>query len=321
MGISAIYGKPGKGKSHFATFYGIYLANFYEKKLVSNFFFDPERLALYCKLMGYRWLLENMEKGIIYYIDCDEALSDILSIKDSIVLLDEAAIFLPARGSANNTPKQIIKDLVQVRHDSQYLIYLCQNESQVDSFLRNLTEEIFHCNGQSKWSKKLRNQELFWKTVHLFPPDHYAQWVGDPKLRKNPIKTRILATKSWTGMLSCSDMLLFQVYDSFNRLEAQHLELGKDENTQLAYRATWWSKFPCITGNTPHKFHRLSWLIAVLFPRIPDAALPLKDFLDIEEKLAKFIKKRVPSKLTRLERRIVIGGAIALILGVLGMVL
>ncbi len=140
MGISAIYGKPGKGKSHFATFYGIYLANFYEKKLVSNFFFDEERLALYCKLMGYRWLLDNLGTGIVFYIDCDKALSDILSIKDSIVLLDEAAIFLPARGSANNTPKQVIKDLVQVRHDSQYLIYLCQNETQVDSFLRNLTE-------------------------------------------------------------------------------------------------------------------------------------------------------------------------------------
>jgi hypothetical protein len=320
MGISAIYGKPGKGKSHFATFYGIYLANFYEKKLVSNFFFDPERLALYCKLMGYRWLLEHLNAGIIYYIDCDRNLSDILSIKDSIVLLDEAAIFLPARGSANNTPKQVIKDLVQVRHDSQYLIYLCQNESQVDSFLRNLTEEIFHCNGQSKWSRKLRNQELFWKTVHLFPPDHYQQWVSDPKLRKNPIKTRILATKSWTGMLSISDMLLFQVYDSFNRLEAQHLELGQDSDRALAYRETLYSAFPTITGDIPHRFHRLSWLIAFLFPQIPDAALPLKDFLDIEKKLAKFIEKRVPAKLNKFERRIVMGAAFALILGVLGVI-
>ncbi len=320
MGISAIYGKPGKGKSHFATFYGIYLANFYEKKLVSNFFFDPDKLALYCKLMGYHWLSENLNKGIIYYIDCDKALSDILSIKDSIVLLDEAAIFLPARGSANNTPKQVIKDLVQVRHDSQYLIYLCQNEHQVDSFLRNLTEEIFHCNGQSKWSRKLRNQELFWKTVHLFPPDHYAQWIADPKLRKNPIKTRILATKSWTGMLSVSDMLLFQVYDSFNRLEAQHLELGTDLH-QLSYQVLPEKKFPCIVGRNPHNFHRLSWLVSFLFPRIPEAALPLKDVLNLETKLAKFIEKRVPSKLNRLERRIVMGSAIAFILGVLGVVM
>lgn len=320
MGISAIYGKPGKGKSHFATFYGIYLANFYEKKLVSNFFFDEERLALYCKLMGYRWLLDNLGKGIVFYIDCDKALSDILSIKDSIVLLDEAAIFLPARGSANNTPKQVIKDLVQVRHDSQYLIYLCQNENQVDSFLRNLTEEIFHCNGQSKWSRKLRNQELFWKTVHLFPPDHYAQWIADPKLRKNPIKTRLLATKSWTGMLTAADMLLFQVYDSFNRLEAQHLALGLGFH-RLSYQVLPQNKFPCIVGKTPYGFHRLSWLVAFLFPRIPDAVLPLKDVLNLEERLTKFIEKRVPSKLNRFERRIVIGAAIALILGFLGVIL
>jgi hypothetical protein len=320
MGISAIYGKPGKGKSHFATFYGIYLANFYEKKLVSNFFFDPDKLALYCKLMGYSWLLDNLGNRIIFYIDCDKALSDILSIKDSIVLLDEAAIFLPARGSANNTPKQVIKDLVQVRHDSQYLIYLCQNETQVDSFLRNLTEEIFHCNGQSKWSRKLRNQELFWKTVHLFPPDHYQQWVSDPKLRKNPIKTRLLATKSWTGMLTAADMLLFQVYDSFNRLEAQHLTLGSGLH-RLSYQVLPPAKFPCIVGKSSYQFHRLNWLVAFLFPKIPDAVLPLKDVLSLEKKLTQFVERRVPSKLNQLERRIVMGAAIALILGFLGVIL
>jgi len=319
MGISAIYGKPGKGKSHFATFYGIYLANLYEKKLVSNFFFDPDKLALYCKLMGYSWLAENLNNGIIYYIDCEKSLSDILSIKDSIVLLDEAAIFLPSRGSSHSTPKQVIKDLVQVRHDSQYLIYLCQNETQVDSFLRNLTEEIFHCNGQSKWCKKLRNQRLFWKTVHLFPPDHYAQWIADPKLRKNPFKTRILATKSWTGMLTVSDLLLFQVYDSFNRLENQHLQLGRGD--KLSYQVLPGQKFPYIVGNNPYKFHRLSWLISFVFSKIPDFVLPLNDVLLLETKLGKFIEKRIPSKLNRLERGIVMGVAIAFILGILGIVL
>ena len=314
MGISAIYGKPGKGKSHFATFYGIYLANLYEKKLVSNFFFDPDKLALYCKLMGYRWLLENLNKGIIYYIDCDKSLSDILSIKDSIVLLDEAAIFLPARGSSYNTPKQIIKDLVQVRHDSQYLVYLCQNEAQVDSFLRNLTEEIFHCNGQSKWSRKLRNQELFWKTVHLFIPEHYAQWVADPKLRKDPLKTRLLATKSWTGMLSVADLLLFQVYDSFNRLENQHLQMGRGD--ALSYQVLRNQKFPCIVGINLHKFHCLNWLVSFLFPKIPDAVLPLKDVL----KLIQLVEKRIPANLNRLEQRIVAAGTVLLIFGILGVI-
>jgi hypothetical protein len=65
----------------------------------------------------------------------------------------------------------------------------------------------------------------------------------------------------------------------------------------------------------------LSWLVAFLFPKIPDAVLPLKDVLALEEKLTKFVEKRVPSKLNRFEQRIIIGAAIALILGFLGIIL
>jgi hypothetical protein len=115
-------------------------------------------------------------------------------------------------------------------------------------------------------------------------------------------------------------MLLFQVYDSFNRLEAQNLALGFGFHN-LNYQIVEGNKFPCIVGKVPHRFHRLSWLVAFLFPRIPDAVLPLKDVLNLEERLTRFIEKRVPSKLNRFERRIVIGAAIALILGFLGVIL
>jgi hypothetical protein len=57
-----------------------------------------------------------------------------------------------------------------------------------------------------------------------------------------------------------------------------------------------------------------------VFSKIPDFALPLNDVLLLETKLAKFIEKRIPSTLNRLERGIVMGAAIAFILGILGVV-
>jgi hypothetical protein len=309
MGISAIYGLPGKGKSLFSTFYGFYLAEKYEKQLVSNFFFQPEKVAQYYKLMNYQWLLNNLDKGIIHYISCEDSLSEILSIKDSIILLDEAAIYLPARGSTHNTPKQLMKDLCQVRHDSQYLIYICQNEKQVDSFLRNLTEEIFHCNGISVWDKKLRNQKLVYKITHLFTVDKYEQWLADPKLRKNPIKTRALATKSWTGVLTTADMFLFSLYDSFNRLENQTLELNQGE---LGYVKRDDTKFPVIAGKHNYRCHRFSWFIALLFTKMPDNFLPR--ILNWDKQLA-----RIPSRFNPYEKFIIRAGGVLLFLAVAGL--
>jgi hypothetical protein len=309
MGISAIYGLPGRGKSLFSTFYGFYLAEKYEKQLVSNFFFQPEKVAQYCKLMNYQWLLNNLDKGIIHYISCEDSLSEILSIKDSIILLDEAAIYLPARGSTHNTPKQLMKDLCQVRHDSQYLIYICQNEKQVDSFLRNLTEEIFHCNGISVWDKKLRNQKLIYKITHLFTVDKYEQWLADPKLRKNPLKTKVLATKSWTGVLTTADMFLFSLYDSFNRLEDQTLELNQGE---LGYIKPDDAKFPVIAGQHNYRCHRFSWLIALLFTKLPDNFLPR--ILKWDKQLA-----RIPNRFNPYERFILRAGGVLLFLAVAGL--
>jgi hypothetical protein len=121
-------------------------------------------------------------------------------------------------------------------------------------------------------------------------------------------------------MLTAADMLLFQVYDSFNRLEAQHLALGFGFH-RLSYQIIRGNKFPCIVGKVPYRFHRLSWLVAFLFPKIPDAVLPLRDVLALEEKLTKFVEKRVPTKLNLFERRIIAGAVIALVLGFLGVIL
>lgn len=320
MGISAVYGLPGKGKTSFQVFYGLHLAEKYHKKLVSNFAFNPIGLARYCKLMNYQWLFNNLEKGIIFYISCDDALEDIMSIKDSVILLDEGAIYLPSRGSTYSTPKKLLKDFCQVRHDSQYLIYSAQNEKQVDVALRNLTEEIFWCNGTSVWDDKLRNERLISKTVRRFTVDTFEQFMSDAKLRKNPLKCKLLANKSWTGLLSCSDKYVFSLYSSFARLEGQQLII-RNEYEYLSYKLRDFAKavpvsaskllmyanaggsldellnlpseednkvskgFPCIKGKNPLKLHRYSKLVSILFKKLPAAALPF--ILKLDNKLSK----------------------------------
>lgn len=249
MPISAIYGLPGKGKSLFATFYAFHMAEKYHKSVVSNYWFAPSKLAFYCKVMNYKWLCENLDKGIIHYISAEKSLADMLYVRDSIVLLDEAGIWIPAKGRMDgegSIPKKLLAGLCQSRKRSQYLIYICQSPAQVDASIRELTEEVFYANGISVWSEELRNQKLFYKACHMFVPENFVQWSRDPKLKKNPLKTRILATKSWAGAVSASDRISFDIFDSFTELDKQDDQLPidnaegltKSKKHKLYYEAT-----------------------------------------------------------------------------------
>jgi hypothetical protein len=273
MGISAVYGLPGKGKSQFMTYYGIYLANKYRKRLVTNYALNPYRLARYCRYMGYTWLLKNFNKDTIFYVSCDDNLSSMLKIDNAIVCIDEMGIYLPARGSTNTTPKTLLKDFCQVRHDCQFLIYAAQSENQVDIALRNLTEEVFWCNGTSVFDEHLNNQKLIYRTVRRFTTDAFAQFMSDPKLRKNPLKTKILANKSWAGMLTASDLFLFSIYSSFDRLEGQKLSFSSNLLRYEPFPKN--EHFSTITGVLPaNTFHRYSKLITWMFNTLPSNFLP-----------------------------------------------
>lgn len=306
MAISAVHGLPGKGKSLFASYYGIYLANKYEKNLCTNFYLNPDNLAYYCRVMGYKWFLDNIGNGIVHYIDTNTDVADILSIKKSIVLLDEAGIYLPAR-SHSKTPASLLRDLCQIRHDSSHLIYVSQNQRQVEIALRNLTEEVFHCNGITVYSKELGNEKLLMKTVHRFTTDAYEQWLADPKIRKNPIKTKILANKTWRSYLNSSDCFLFRVYSSFGRFEEQSSyqssSLSYDflTQSQLDFRSKPTKYFPKIVGNSRFKYHPLLWFIRYLFKQFPASKL---DFVvNLDAKIQSRLGNR--KSFTRLEKLII----------------
>ena len=215
-----IFGKMGSNKTHFATFYALLLANKFKKKIVANYLFHPDNLMKYCASMGYTWLVEKLsgDEPIIYYCDIENGgIDNILSIDNSIVLFDEIALYVPARGSGSVTTKssKFHKDLTQIRKKFIYLICIAQNHQQIDSAVKNLAEETFHCEGITMHDEKLGTKKLYYKIVNRFVPDNYELWISNPRLRRNPIKTKLMSNKSFSGLLSTADVDLFGVYPSF----------------------------------------------------------------------------------------------------------
>jgi hypothetical protein len=223
MPITLIYGLPGRNKSHFGTYYALALAEKYHKSLVLSYQLHPDNLIRYCQNMGYEWLLKSMsEKKTVYFCDIEEHKEEFLTIPDSICVCDESSWAFPARGSGAVGIKQsnFLKDLTQVRHRRQYVIFIAQSQEQIDLAIKVLAEEVIQCNGISFYDPQIGSQRLQYKIVRRFSPDKFASWSTNPRLRGNPIKTHLMANKSWLSFLTVSDFKLFGVYSSFALLHA-----------------------------------------------------------------------------------------------------
>ncbi len=236
-----IFGKMGSNKTHFATFYALLLANKFKKKIVANYLFHPDNLMEYCSNMGYSWLVEKLssDEPIIYYCDIENGGMDyILSLDNSIVIFDEIALYVPARGSGAVTTKtsKFHKDLTQIRKRFNYLICIAQNHQQIDSAVKNLAEETFHCQGITLHDEKLGTKKLYYKIVNRFVPENYEIWVANPKLRRNPIKTKIMSNKSFSGLLTASDVALFGVYPSFGIVHGVDLSNAFPDSKATYYK-------------------------------------------------------------------------------------
>ncbi|NES65600.1 MAG: hypothetical protein F6K24_10230 [Okeania sp. SIO2D1] len=315
MSIAAIYGKQRRGKSLFAVYYGLFLAQKYQKRLVANFPLKPMEVALYCRLMNYTWLSSHLGRGIIHFVRVNDTadLIRLFKLPDAVIVFDEAAVYLPSRGSTYNTPTALREAFVQVGHDFQHLLFIAQNQEQVDSALRSQAEEVFHCSGTLRYSHLLRNDALLFKTVHRFEPDGYEVYNRDPKIRRNPLKVRILANKSWTGFLKASDAFIFRLYDSFIKLSSQKSDGSSDDF--LFYHQLGAHRW-VIAGDNPYFCHNYSGLIAWLFKHFPSKQLPR--IIRLDKRLATlkvYFQPRTP-----LERGIVKGGVVVFFLMVLGVV-
>ena len=187
---------------------------------------DPVNLAYYCKVNNYKWLFENIPNGIFYYVSANKNFAQFLQIKDSVILLDEMGLYAPS-AQHWTLPPEAFNAVANNRKRAQHIIYAAQYPSQVHSSIHQVCSDILYAEGTVIWDDKLKNDRLLFKDIHLFGPSEFEVWFRDPKVRKNPIKVWVLATKHWKGVLSCLDAQTFRCYDSFGLLEEQDLSVDK----------------------------------------------------------------------------------------------
>jgi hypothetical protein len=220
MTITAICGDIGSGKSFKQLHYGLQQVNKKRKRLVTNFGLNYAEFRRYAGMMRYGWLAHIIDTKQIATMDCIESLGDILKYSDSLVLLDEAGIFLNTR-EFSKTPKKLLMDLAQSRKFGCDLVYCAQFDDQVDKQFRMLTQYFIQCQASTIYDKRLRRPRMVTKNYFIFTADKYHTWAGNSKDRANFVKTWMQSFDYHGGFLSAADKQLFNCFDSFTRLDEQ----------------------------------------------------------------------------------------------------
>jgi len=219
MPVTGVYGLPGRGKTLWMLQWGLKLANKYQLRVVTNFQLNPVQLAYYLKINNFKWLLDNMPNGV-FYVSANKNFAQFLQIPNAVILLDEMGLYAPSCQSWT-LPAEAHNAVANNRKRLQHIVFAAQYPTQIHSSIHKICSEIIYAEGAVVWSDKLRNDSLIFKDVHLFKPPEFEVWYNNPRLRKNPIKSMVLAEKHWKGVISAEDAQTFRVYDSFSLLEKQ----------------------------------------------------------------------------------------------------
>jgi hypothetical protein len=124
--IEAFTGLPGQGKTYNMT-----------------------RKAIPIMKRGRKVYANYQLKGAVYF----KELSELVGVKDALILVDEAGIYLPAQ-AWKHIPFEFIRQLRQHRHDGLDLWYTAQDMQDVATYLRRLTQfqhdfsriwKFYHC--------------------------------------------------------------------------------------------------------------------------------------------------------------------------------
>jgi len=210
MGITAIIGQQGRGKSFYMCWLGINHAMRYCKRIVTNFPLNIAFLERFAVANNLRNLHKMIVAGDIIYVPGD--VEYLLSIPDSCVLFDEAAIFL---GDATQSSKvsYLISRFNQCRKRGIELFYTGQAFSRVPKILRDITTSVVFCNGvctRDEWGKPL----LYKAKFAYFDPDEFDTWFASSK-RNNILYLFNKSYKRHNFILNSYYALFFNVYDSF----------------------------------------------------------------------------------------------------------
>lgn len=192
--LQLIVGEFGSGKSLFAVEHCLALAERYRKAIVTNFSFDIPQLLRYCEMKGYTWIpkLVRWRRIIVHPCRSCAELDAALSYRNSIILIDEAGIFLNAR-SWSRVSQDFLSSLVQCRKDGNFLIFVCHFLEQVDKQLRENVQEFIECRALTIYDRRLKNDRILIRWRHHFKPRRYHQWIENMQARNNMFLTWLMA--------------------------------------------------------------------------------------------------------------------------------
>jgi hypothetical protein len=210
MGITAIIGQQGRGKSFYMLWLAINHAMRYCKRIVTNFPLNIEFLERFAIANNLENLYKMIKAGDIIFVPGD--VEYLLSIPDSCVLFDEAAIFL---GDAIQGSKvsYLISRFNQCRKRGIELFYTGQAFSRIPKILRDITTGVIYCNGictRDEWGKPM----LYKARFTYFDPDDFDDWFASSK-KSNWLYTKNHSYKRDSFLLNSYFALFFNVYDSF----------------------------------------------------------------------------------------------------------
>jgi hypothetical protein len=210
MGITAIIGQQGRGKSFYMIWLALNHALKYCKRIVTNFPLNIEFLERFAIANNLRNLHKMICAGDIIFVPGD--VEYLLSIPDSCVLFDEAAIFL---GDATSGQKvsYLISRFNQCRKRGIELFYTGQAFSRIPKILRDITTGVIYCNGvctRDEWGTPM----LYRAKFTFFEPDEFDDWFASSK-KSNWLYTKNHSYRQHHFILNSYFALFFNTYDSF----------------------------------------------------------------------------------------------------------
>lgn len=209
---------------------GLYLANKYNRAVATNFPFNTTALWEYLIFRKYWNLCKSLQEGRFYYFPPD-SLVGLLSVKHAEILFDEAPIFLSNRDYAKNN-RELLRRLGQVRKKKSDLLYASQDWTSTDPDLRKQTHYVMNCEGALIPDLE-GYPRLVAKDISIHEKLKYEKWYQSPK-RDRFLFRKKHQLKRWTKPVVCSDLMLFELYDSTLDL-ADDLEEAIPENFQKIY--------------------------------------------------------------------------------------
>lgn len=225
--LIGVAGAIGSGKSFTQLKQALRYCEKKHKTLVTNFEINERALFDYAVAAKLEFVQRMVAKGqVSWIINPKRKIKgemrpnlEAMFIPNSVICLDEAGIFLNSRDFAR-TSTDLLSDLCQSRKTGVDLFWAAQFEEQVDKQFRLLTQYWVHCNSVSIYDKNSGQPRLKWKRIYWFTASDYFFWLSNVRDRSSHFRTRMAYACDYEGgLLSKSDKMLFDVFDSFARLD------------------------------------------------------------------------------------------------------